>query len=175
MTKEALVNSPPNHGRYLHGAGKGCVTVAQKNPDWQQPSYQTQQLNEVLPAYGGLNDVYISQNRFWGSRAVSNLPATSFGILRTLEFAGVEHLRYPLPRHPQYAGSLGRRVGVLIHHDATCYPSCDSFQSGSAFSTTKLADPCLYVDERIFPPTPSPVNHTKRAGVYFYKACTNSR
>jgi hypothetical protein len=53
VSNEALVNSPPNHGRYLHGAGKGRVTVAHKNPDWKQRSYQTQELDEVLPAYGG--------------------------------------------------------------------------------------------------------------------------
>ena len=66
MIREALVNSPLNHGRYLHGAGKGYVTIACKTTgSWQQHSYERGQLDQVLPAYSGVSDVYISQNRFW--------------------------------------------------------------------------------------------------------------
>ena len=66
VIREALVNSPLNHGRYLHGAGKGYITIAQKTTGlWQQHSYPRGQLDQVLPAYSGVDDVYISQNRFW--------------------------------------------------------------------------------------------------------------
>jgi hypothetical protein len=62
------------HARYLHSSGKGKVTIAQKTDleppdDWNQSSHSLEQLYEVLPAYAGLNDVYITQNRFYGSRA----------------------------------------------------------------------------------------------------------
>jgi len=74
VIREALVNSPLNHGRYLHEAGKGYVTIACKTSGpWEQHSYTTHELDQVLPAYGGVDDVYISQNRFWGARAVSRL------------------------------------------------------------------------------------------------------
>lgn len=48
--------------------GSGYATIAQK-PGWQQRSYPLEKLYEILPAYGGMNDVYISQNRFYGSRS----------------------------------------------------------------------------------------------------------
>lgn len=80
---EALVNSPLNHGVFLHGVGEGYVTVARKLPrlpspgKWEQYSYPTQELYDVLPAYGGVYDAYISQNRFWGPRALSRLARLS--------------------------------------------------------------------------------------------------
>jgi hypothetical protein len=78
VIREALVNSPLNHGRYLHEAGKGYVTIACKTSGpWEQQSYTTHELEQVLPAYGGVDDVYISQNRFWGARAVSRLAQLS--------------------------------------------------------------------------------------------------
>jgi hypothetical protein len=52
-------SSPLAHARYLHSAGTGCVTLAHK-PGWQQHSYRLEKLYEVLPAYGGMDDVYIS-------------------------------------------------------------------------------------------------------------------
>ena len=96
MIREALVNSPLNHGRYLHDAGKGLVTVAQKTPDWQQHSYKMQELGEVMPAYGGADDVYISQNRFWGSRAISRLAQLS------AMFADLDYYKIPdlIGMHP---------------------------------------------------------------------------
>jgi hypothetical protein len=54
VIREALVNSPLNHSRYLHGAGKGHVTIACKTSGfWEQHSYTTQELDQVLPAYSG--------------------------------------------------------------------------------------------------------------------------
>ncbi len=73
-SKEPIGSSPLNHAKYLHGSGKGTVTIGQKtnlepSDQWKQTSYSVEQLYEVLPAYAGLNDVYITQNRFYGSRA----------------------------------------------------------------------------------------------------------
>ena len=75
--------SPLAHARYLHnGAGKGYVTLGQKNGlkppnDWYQHSYPVEKLYEVVPAYSGLYDVYITQNRFYGSRSIDNLAELS--------------------------------------------------------------------------------------------------
>lgn len=73
-SKEPIGSSPLAHARYLHGSGEGKVTVSQKTDleppdDWNQTSHSVEQLYEVLPAYAGSNDVYITQNRFYGSRA----------------------------------------------------------------------------------------------------------
>lgn len=73
-SKEPIGSSLLAHARYLHGSGNGKVTVSQKTDleppdDWIQDSHSLKQLYEVLPAYAGLNDVYITQNRFHGSRA----------------------------------------------------------------------------------------------------------
>ena len=75
--------SPLAHARYLHNAGKGSVTLGQKKcglkppGDWKQHSYPVEELYEVVPAYSGLDDVYITHNRFYGARAVSRLAELS--------------------------------------------------------------------------------------------------
>jgi len=78
----APVDSPLSHGSYLHGAGKGFVSVGRKTRDrpplnWHQRSYPFDELSEVLPGYRGADDAYISLNRFYGSRSVSNLAQLS--------------------------------------------------------------------------------------------------
>ncbi|MCA1737841.1 MAG: hypothetical protein LC740_03135 [Actinobacteria bacterium] len=91
-----MVRTPVDHARYLHGSGtKGQVTIAQKNPDWdtdwEQNPYKTHELDEVLPAYSGLDDVYISQNRFYGSRK-SNRIAELCALYADLDYYKVPHL-----------------------------------------------------------------------------------
>jgi hypothetical protein len=133
MIREALVNSPLNHARYLHGAGKGYVTIACKTSgSWEQHSYTTQELDQVLPASGGVDDVYISQNRFWGARAVSRLAQLSalyvdvdyykhpdlngmhpLGVLQ-LAFAELQHSKIP---RPSLAVSTGRGLALIWRHE----------------------------------------------------------
>ncbi len=88
--------SPLAHARYLHGAGKGSVTLGQKNglkplDDWNQHSYPPEKLYEVVPAYSGLDDVYITQNRFYGARAVSRLAELS-ALYTDLDYYKIESL-----------------------------------------------------------------------------------
>jgi len=78
----APVDSPSAHGAFLHGAGKGYVSLGRKTPhrpplNWHQHSYSVDELAEVLPEYAGAEDVYISQNRFYGSRSVARLAQLS--------------------------------------------------------------------------------------------------
>jgi hypothetical protein len=64
----ASVNSPLAHGRFLHGASTEDFTVAQKNGPggrWEQHSGPFERLADVLSAYGGATNVYISPNRFY--------------------------------------------------------------------------------------------------------------
>ena len=132
MIREALVNSPLNHGRYLHGVGKGYVTIACKTTElWQQHSYERGQLDQVLPAYSGVDDVYISQNRFYGTRAVSRLAELSslyadvdyykhsdlngMHPLGVVELAFAELQRSKIPR-PSLAVSTGRGLALIWRH-----------------------------------------------------------
>ena len=98
--------SPLAHARYLHGGGKkGYVTVAHKTPDtplddWHPHSYAVEELDEVVPPYGGLTDVYISQNRF-----SQNLqPCGAFGAVH-----GPRLLQHPGPRPDAPAGGASPR------------------------------------------------------------------
>jgi hypothetical protein len=133
VIRDSLVNSPWNHGRYLHGAGKGYITIAQKtNGLWQQHSYERGQLHQVLPAYSGVDDVYISQNRFYGARAVSRLAQlsalyadvdyyklpylTGMHSLGIMEFAFAELQHSKIPR-PSLAISTGRGLVLIWRHE----------------------------------------------------------
>ena len=100
----ASVNSPLSHGRYLHGTGEGHVTIARKvhsgrlsQDNWEQHSYQTRKLYDVLPAYGGLYDAYISQNRFYGSRSVARLAQLS-AMYADLDYYNIPYLKGMAPR-----------------------------------------------------------------------------
>ena len=132
-SKEPIGSSPLAHARWLHGSRKGYVTVGQK-PDrepWVQDSYPVQKLYEVVPIYGGLNDVYISQNRFRGSRRtdritelsamysdvdyykipdLANLPATE---ALYLAFEALEQAKIP---HPSLAMFTGRGLALVWRH-----------------------------------------------------------
>jgi Homeodomain-like domain len=89
--------SPLAHARYLHNAGKGSVTLGQKKcglkppGDWKQHSYPVEELYEVVPAYSGLDDVYITHNRFYGARAVSRLAELS-AMYSDLDYYKIGHL-----------------------------------------------------------------------------------
>ena len=138
MIGQVLVDSPLNHGRYLHDKGEGHVTLAQKvqelapDDDWQQHSYPLGELHEVLPAYGGLDDAYISQNRFWGPRSVARLAGLSamyadldyyrVPALEGMHPLGVMDLAFEdlqlarIPR-PSLVVSTGRGLALVWRHD----------------------------------------------------------
>jgi hypothetical protein len=74
----ASVNSPLAHAEFLHEGGKGYFTLAQKTElpppdDFFQQSGPLQKMAELLPTYAGEEDVYISPNRFRGSRSEERL------------------------------------------------------------------------------------------------------
>ena len=130
--------SPLAHARYLHnGAAKGYVTLGQKNghkppDDWHQHSYSVEELYEIVPAYGGLADVYIAQNRFYGSRRIEMLAELSalyadLDYYNRSELAGMRAqavldfslealLREQIP-HPSLAMSTGRGLALVWRHE----------------------------------------------------------
>ena len=133
----AVGSSSLAHARYLHEGGRGSVTLARKTglkspDDWQQFSDSAKKLYEVLPAYSGLSDVYISQNRFYGSRSSDriaelsalftdldyyNIPDLSsmhpLGVLE-LAFENLERARIP---RPSLAISTGRGIALVWRHE----------------------------------------------------------
>jgi len=130
--------SPLAHARYLHGGGKGDVTVGQKNGcetpnDWNQHHYSAEKLPEVLPAYSGLQDVYISQNRFYGPRAVSRLAELS-AMYTDLDFYKIEGLAQMSPEgvldlaleallrarfpYPSLGVTTGRGIALVWRHES---------------------------------------------------------
>lgn len=137
MIRETPIGSSPlAHARYLHSAGTGCVTLAHK-PGWQQHSYRLEKLYEVLPAYGGMDEVYISQNRFYDSRSNARLAELSTMYtdldyykrpeLAEMHAAGVLDLaleslvREKIPR-PSLAMATGRGLALVWRHEPVpCY------------------------------------------------------
>jgi hypothetical protein len=97
-TGEAWVRTPREHGRLVHGRGKGTVAIAQKLPGsdfWRERSYSVEVAIELLKHYSGQEDVYLSTQRFRGRRRIAHL--FSLGALyadldyyRVPELAGVE-------------------------------------------------------------------------------------
>ncbi len=68
------IATPDQHATALHPRGIGMVTIARKEQGrWKQGHYRIDQLPEVVRMLGGEPDVFISQNRFYGSRLVSRL------------------------------------------------------------------------------------------------------
>jgi hypothetical protein len=137
-SKEFIGSSPLAHARYLHGSGKGKVTIGQKTnlepPNhWKQTSYPVEQLYEVLPAYAGLNDIYITQNRFRGSRA-NNRVAELSALYSDLDYYNVSDfarmppkavfeelaldalLRAKIP-YPSLAISTGMGLALVWRHE----------------------------------------------------------
>jgi hypothetical protein len=132
LIRETFIGSSPlAHVRYLHGMGNGYATLAQK-PGWQQRSYPLEELYEILPAYGGMNDVYISQNRFYGSRSndkIAELSAMYTDVdyykcreLAEMHAAGVLDLaleslvRERIP-YPSLAMATGRGLALVWRHE----------------------------------------------------------
>jgi hypothetical protein len=138
LIREAPIGSSPlAHAQCLHGTGKGYVTVARKidlepPSDWQQHSYPAEKLYEILPAYGSLSDVYISQNRFYGSRKSSRIAELS-ALFTDLDYYNIPDLRWMHPLgvlelalenlqraripRPSLAISTGRGIALVWRHE----------------------------------------------------------
>lgn len=136
MIREALIGSSLAHLKYLHEGGQGSFTLARKTgleppDDWQQHSYPAEKLYEMLPAYNGLSDVYISLNRFYGSRKADRIAEfsalysdldyykipdlSSMHPLGVLELALENLERARIPR-PSLAIATGRGLALVWRH-----------------------------------------------------------
>ena len=132
ISKKLIGSSPLAHARYLHDSDNEYVTVGQKTDRelWVQTSYQVEKVYEVLPDYAGLNDVYISLNRFYGSRKrlaklsamysdldyynVSELAHMPPEGVFTLALESLEQAQIP---SPSLAMSTGRGLALVWRHE----------------------------------------------------------
>jgi hypothetical protein len=78
LIQEASVNSPLAHAKFLHEGGKGHFTLGQKTKlpppaDFLQHSSSLKGMVDLLPTYSDEEDVYITPNRFKGSRSEDRL------------------------------------------------------------------------------------------------------
>jgi hypothetical protein len=64
-----------DHAGMLHPEGcRGRVVIAHKDGErWKQRSYEVSDLPEIIPAVAGLEDAYISQQRFYFKRTITQL------------------------------------------------------------------------------------------------------
>jgi DNA-binding CsgD family transcriptional regulator len=132
---EPMIASPLAHGEILHGLcgpDTGVVAVAQKvRGEWKENAYSVEDLLQILPAYSGATDVYISQNRFRGWRGVSRLAELTAmysdldyynhpgmadmpveGVL-SVAFEELGRARIPLP---SFATATGRGLALVWIH-----------------------------------------------------------
>jgi hypothetical protein len=148
--KKSIGFSPLAHARYLHDPGNEYVTVGQKTDcePWIETSYRVEKLYEVLPKYAGLNDIYLSLNRYYGSRKriaelsamysdldyynVSELAHIPPEGVFTLTLEALEQAKIP---RPSLAMSTGRGLALVWRHEPV---------SGSVLSKWNLCQQYIF-------------------------------
>ena len=125
---------PDQHVSVLHTRGVGKVTIARKDGQkkWVQNSYNVEHLPAITRMLEGQSEVFISQNRFYGRRLITQL-AELDALFTDLDYYRVEQYRqhnpyqiYGLAREllgdanlpmPNLAISTGRGVALIwLHH-----------------------------------------------------------
>lgn len=128
------MDSPLNHARFLHGSGRGCITLRHPSPQgWHHRSDPLEKAEDSIAACGGLEDAYVTLNRFRGSRHSRRLLELSamssdldfYKIVGledaqpegVLQFALEELERAKIP-HPSLAVATGRGLTLVWRHTA---------------------------------------------------------
>jgi hypothetical protein len=131
-SKDPIGSSPLAHARYLHDSGNQYVTIGRKidrDPWWIEAPYKVEQLYRTLPNYVGLNDVYLSLNRFYGSRKRLARLSAMYSDLDYYNISELEHMppegvfslalealeQAKIP-YPSLAMSTGRGLALVWRH-----------------------------------------------------------
>jgi hypothetical protein len=87
------VRTPSAHGQILHGGGRGCVAIAQRETAslWREKSHPVEVVIELLKHYKGVEDVYLSTQRFKGRRRIAYLLSLS-ALYTDLDYYKIPHL-----------------------------------------------------------------------------------
>lgn len=68
------LETPEQHAQTLHPSGIGKITIARRvGGRWTEDRFSVEDLPQVARLLHGAEDVYISQNRFFGRRLIANL------------------------------------------------------------------------------------------------------
>ena len=129
------IETPDQHARALHPHGTGKVTIGRKTEKgrWSQSSYSIEHLPKIVQMLHGQPDIFISQNRFYGSRLLARL-AQLDALFADLDYYRVSSLREHTPEQvhalalekladanlpsPSLAIATGRGVALIWLHDA---------------------------------------------------------
>ncbi|WP_159718581.1 hypothetical protein [Geminicoccus flavidas] len=101
--RPAHLRSPEDHAAALHAGGRGHVTIARKHGGaWHESAIPVPELPYAVRQLRGVEDIYITQNRFFGPRRlVAHLAA-----LNAL-FIDLDYYRTPhADAHPQHVLAL---------------------------------------------------------------------
>ena len=125
------ITGPVDHAAVLHADGRGRVTIANRDGGhWQERSCRIDDLGYAVAQLAGRDDVYLSQNRFFGSRRLvaqlaqldalfADLDYYQLGLGPTpqhvldLALEALERARLP---HPSFAISSGRGLALVWLH-----------------------------------------------------------
>ena len=124
------ITGPVDHAAVLHADGRGRVTIASRESGrWHERSCQLGDLGYVVGQFAGREDVYLSQNRFWGGRRLvcswpSSMPCSSISTstssgLSPRPSTSLSSLSRPSIARgapPSFAVSTGRGLALVWLH-----------------------------------------------------------
>lgn len=92
------IDTPDQHAKALHPLGIGKVTIARKDKEkrWLQGSYSVEHLPKIARMLEGESDVFISQNRFYGRRLITQL-AQLDALFTDLDYYRIKGLQQHTP------------------------------------------------------------------------------
>ena len=119
------------HVAALHQGGNGKIALARKLPcgGWQQESVAYPSLVERIPSLIGQRDVYVSMNRFWGSRRMDRITTCS---------ALYCDLDYYNSKHAHLTPEQIRYLALVKLHDANKPPPTLTVFSGRGLTMVWL-------------------------------------
>ena len=124
--------TPTDHGEILHGAGQGVATVAIRHGSrWVERRLPLADLGYTLRQLADQADIFLSQNRFWNRRLITQL-AEADALFADLDYYRLPDLTGAHPWHilelalhalleakipsPSFAVSTGRGLALVWLH-----------------------------------------------------------
>ncbi len=97
------IRSPEDHAAALHAGGRGHVTIARKHgASWHENTVTVPELPYAVRQLGGVEDVYITQNRFFGPRRLVARLAALDALFVDLDYYRTSHA----DAHPHHVLAL---------------------------------------------------------------------
>ena len=108
--RSAAAASMRAHLLALHEGTRGKITIARKSAagEWRQEATGLTELIDRIPSLAGQPDVYVSMNRFWGSRRTDRI-ATCSALYCDLDYYNSKHAHL-MPEQARYLALEKLRV-----------------------------------------------------------------